>query len=80
MPTYFIDQIVNVGELNLQHGFSSMKFVPGSNDRDIIALKTIETNGATETFVLMFDVEGKELLKETSIGTQKFEGLEFTLF
>ena len=57
-----------------------MKFVPGSNDRDIIALKTIETNGATETFVLMFDVEGKELLKETSIGTQKFEGLEFTLF
>ena len=71
---------MSVGEHNPQHGFSSMKFVPGTNDRDIIALKTIEEKGATETFVLMFDIEGKELLKETSIGTQKFEGLEFTLF
>lgn len=67
-------------------GFSSAKFVPGSNDRTIAALRTIEIdpgnhgykNRYTETFLGVFNiVTGEMLLKETRVGYKKYEGLVF---
>lgn len=60
------------------HGFSSFKFIPGTEDRIIVALKTEELNGKTTTFVTCFDVYGKTLYSEKHIETDlKYEGFEF---
>ncbi|KAH8294944.1 hypothetical protein KR018_004567 [Drosophila ironensis] len=60
------------------HGFSSFKFLPGTDDSIIVALKSEELNGKTATFVTAFDTAGKTLLPETRIETEfKYEGFEF---
>ena len=60
------------------HGFSSFKFVPNTRDRLIVALKSQESHGATGSFIMAFDVDGKIVLPETKIdGDFKFEGIEF---
>lgn len=71
-------QITNVGEQNPTHGFSSFKFIPGTRDEIILALKTEELNGNTATFIMAFSVSGKMLMDEEKVPTaMKFEGLEF---
>lgn len=60
------------------HGFSSFKFIPGTDDRIIVALKTEELNGKTTTFITAFDINGKTLYPEQHIETElKYEGFEF---
>lgn len=60
------------------HGFSSFKFIPGMDDRVIVALRTEELNGKTTTFITAFDIEGKILYAEQHIETElKYEGFEF---
>uniref|UniRef100_A0A1L8DXM0 Apyrase n=1 Tax=Nyssomyia neivai TaxID=330878 RepID=A0A1L8DXM0_9DIPT len=60
------------------HGFSSFKFIPGTDDRVIVALKTEELKGKTSTFITAFTTSGKTLLPEERIPTDyKFEGIEF---
>lgn len=60
------------------HGFSSFKFIPGTDDRIIVALKTEELNGKTTTFITAFDIYGKTLYAEQHIETElKYEGFEF---
>ncbi|SPP88398.1 soluble calcium-activated nucleotidase 1 [Drosophila guanche] len=61
------------------HGFSSFKFLPGTDDSIIIAIKSEELNGKTSTFITAFDVaSGKTLLPEARIETDyKYEGFEF---
>ncbi|KAH8382755.1 hypothetical protein KR009_005127 [Drosophila setifemur] len=60
------------------HGFSSFKFLPGTDDSIIVALKSEELNGKTATFITAFDTAGKTLLPETRIETEfKYEGFEF---
>ena len=51
-------------------GFSSFKFVPGTQDHDIVALKTMELDGVIQTFVTVFDLAGKVLLDISLIGTR----------
>lgn len=59
-------------------GFSSFKFVPGSNDNVIVALLSEEYNGKTATHVTAFTVDGKILLAPFKINTDfKYEGIEF---
>lgn len=59
-------------------GFSSFKFVPGSNDNVIVALLTEEYNGKTATHITAFTVQGKILLPPVKIKTDfKYEGIEF---
>lgn len=59
-------------------GFSSFKFVPGSNDRVIVALLSEEFNGKTATHITAFTVEGKTLLGPIKLKTDfKYEGIEF---
>ncbi|XP_075160494.1 apyrase [Haematobia irritans] len=60
------------------HGFSSFKFIPGTEDRIIVALKTEELNGKTTTFITAFDIHGKTIYDSQHIDTDlKYEGFEF---
>ncbi len=67
-----------VGTLNPTHGFSSFKFIPGTQDSIIVALKSEENEGIpVASYIMVFTIEGHILLDETRIGDKKFEGIEF---
>lgn len=71
-------KVTEVGKLIPTHGFSSFKFIPGTHDNIIVALKTEELNGSTSTYIMAFTVDGKVLMAEEKIPTNlKYEGLEF---
>lgn len=60
------------------HGFSSFKFIPGTEDRFIVALKSEELNGKMSTFISVFGIDGKVILPQERIETDfKYEGIEF---
>lgn len=60
------------------HGFSSFKWIPGTGDQLVVALKTLEVEGEpSQSFIMAFDLKGNVLLPETKIADQKFEGIEF---
>lgn len=75
----FVDiKVVTIGELRPTRGYSSFRFIPGTGDSIIIALKTEELSGTTATYVTIFDINGKIYLDDLKIPTQfKYEGLEF---
>lgn len=58
-------------------GFSTFKFVPTSDDRVIVALRTEEIEGKTATYFTAFDIDGNVLLDDTFVSDLKYEGLEF---
>ena len=59
------------------HGFSSFKFVPGTNENIIVALKSEEVDSTTSTYILAFDRKGNLIMPETKLDDHKFEGIEF---
>ncbi|XP_069174931.1 soluble calcium-activated nucleotidase 1 isoform X2 [Procambarus clarkii] len=70
-------EVKHVGEIIDTHGFSSFKFIPGTKDNIIVALKSEEVNGQVASYIMAFNLAGKVLLPETKIGNYKFEGIEF---
>eukprot|EP00543_Licmophora_paradoxa_P004876 CAMPEP_0202457262 /NCGR_PEP_ID=MMETSP1360-20130828/14319_1 /ASSEMBLY_ACC=CAM_ASM_000848 /TAXON_ID=515479 /ORGANISM="Licmophora paradoxa, Strain CCMP2313" /LENGTH=393 /DNA_ID=CAMNT_0049077287 /DNA_START=147 /DNA_END=1328 /DNA_ORIENTATION=- len=77
---------IKMKELDPLHGFSSIAFIPGSQDKHILAIRTVEEDcvGGEETckqrsYFLVFDVlTGEVLLDETKYPDDlKFEGVEF---
>lgn len=66
-----------IGELSLTHGFSSFKFIPGTDDNVFVALKTEEDRGTIRSYIVAYDVNGRMVMDETYIGDNKFEGIEF---
>ena len=66
-----------VGPFNPTHGFSSFKFIPGTQDSLIVALKSEEDAGKIASYITAFNLEGNVLLEEIKIGDRKFEGVEF---
>lgn len=67
-------------------GFSSAKFVPGTNDRIVAAIRTIEVETGktpgkgreTASFISVFEVAtGRMLIAERNFSAKKFEGLVF---
>ncbi|XP_020786026.1 soluble calcium-activated nucleotidase 1b isoform X2 [Boleophthalmus pectinirostris] len=70
-------QLSQVGPLNPTHGFSSFKFVPGTEDKIIVALKSEEDAGKIATYMMAFTLDGHVLMPEIKIGDVKYEGLEF---
>ncbi|XP_068606724.1 soluble calcium-activated nucleotidase 1b [Brachionichthys hirsutus] len=66
-----------VGPLSPTRGFSSFKFVPDTDDRVILALKSEEDAGRIATYITAFTLDGRVLMAETKIGDVKYEGLEF---
>jgi len=68
------------------HGFSTFAFVPGTNDRHALAVRSVEENCTGEvelckqrSYLMVFDVlSGEVLMDEVQIDlAEKFEGLEF---
>lgn len=70
-------QVKEIGELNPVRGFSSFKFLPGSEDTVIVALKTEEYQGKTATYIMAFSIDGTIIMPETKVMDKKFEGFEF---
>ncbi|XP_002741956.1 soluble calcium-activated nucleotidase 1-like [Saccoglossus kowalevskii] len=67
-----------IGALILTHGFSSFKFIPGTKDAVIVALKTEEDKGKISSYIHVFNINGQIILKETKIAdSMKYEGIEF---
>ena len=72
-------QVRYVGDNEPKRGFSSFKWIPGTNDEIMVALKSVENGAAniSESYVMAFDINGNILLPETKIGGRKYEGIEF---
>jgi len=70
-------RVSTIGEKIPTHGFSSFKFVPGTKDSVIVALKSEEIEGKVATYLMVFNVDGSVIYPETKIGDRKFEGVEF---
>lgn len=73
----FLIQVVHVGTIIPEHGFSSFKFLPFTGDTVIVAIKTMEVDDNTATFILVFTIEGEIIYSETQVSDLKYEGLEF---
>lgn len=69
----------HIGELTPERGFSSFKFVPHTEDTVIMALKSMENEvkGTQETYLTVFDIDGRMFMEETLIPGEKvkYEGL-----
>jgi soluble calcium-activated nucleotidase 1 len=81
-------EVFDVGTITPLRGFSSFKFLPRSNDRMIVAIKSVEVEaeGKQTSFLTVFNLEGKVLLEETELplsnddlssGGYKYEGIAF---
>ena len=71
-------ELNTVGDLSQpSHGFSSMKFLPETQDSIIVALKSEEVQGKTATYITVFKRDGTILYPETFIDDHKYEGIEF---
>ena len=70
-------EVKTIGQVNPTHGFSSFKFIPGTEDRAIVALKSKEDSGSIASYILAFDIDGNMLMEERKIGDVKYEGIEF---
>ena len=68
---------MKVGERIPTHGFSSCKFIPGTNDELIVATKSEEIEGTVASYVMVFNIHGEVIMQEEKIGDRKFEGIEF---
>ncbi|KAK3930313.1 Soluble calcium-activated nucleotidase 1 [Frankliniella fusca] len=69
--------VVSVGEAIPTHGFSSFKFIPGTEDEIIVALKSEETSQGSATYIMVFNIKGKVVFPEMKIADIKYEGIEF---
>jgi len=70
-------QVGHIGDLIPTHGFASFKFVPGTGDQVLVAIKSVEAEDKTESYIMAFDLKGNVLLPETKFADQKYEGIEF---
>ena len=75
-------EVRHITPLTPTRGFSDFKFLPGSKDEVIVALKS-EENEEQQTqnsYITVFNLDGRVLMEETEIpGGMKYEGLEFLL-
>lgn len=69
-------EVRDIGNFNPTHGFSSVKFLPGTDDQLIVALKSIEHDGETASYILVSDLNNHLLLDETKFSDDKYEGVE----
>nr|ACO15411.1 Soluble calcium-activated nucleotidase 1 [Caligus clemensi] len=81
-PDHYADvQVLRVGGSEKiqfpSHGFSCFKFIPGTKNRHILALKSQEFKGSIASYIMVLDYNGNILLPEIKIGDFKFEGVEF---
>ncbi|EYC29458.1 hypothetical protein Y032_0006g2983 [Ancylostoma ceylanicum] len=73
---------VCIGGAEVKHpdrGFSAFDFIPGTEDRLIVALKSKEVEDCKpESYITVFDINGVVLLEDQKLeGNYKFEGIYF---
>lgn len=68
---------MHIGEIIPTHGYSSFKFLPGTNDRIIVALKSEEVGSKTASYITAFNIDGTTILPEIKVANHKYEGIEF---
>ena len=61
---------------NATRGFSSIKAVP-HDDGTLVYLKTVEVGDTTETYIGAVTIDGRVVMREQLVDTDKYEGLEF---
>ncbi|CAI6363447.1 unnamed protein product [Macrosiphum euphorbiae] len=76
-PDFDDVKVVYIGELVPNHGYSSFKFIPGTNHTVITAISTQEEGSVTATFINAFTINGEILFPETKVSDLKYEGFEF---
>ena len=69
--------VITVGSVAPSRGYSSFKFLPGTDERIIVALRSEEDNGKIATYLTVFDLLGQVLLSDVMVGNEKYEGVEF---
>jgi len=69
--------VVQVGIVVPNHGYSSFKFIPNTNNTIITAISTQEEDKVTATFIKVFTIDGRILFSETKVSDLKYEGFEF---
>jgi len=72
-------KVTRIGRLeDTKKGFSSFKFIPGTRDQVIVALKTFEYKDKTKSFMTAFTIDGKVILDDLLVSeAYKYEGVEF---
>nr|ADG63133.1 calcium-dependent apyrase [Ostertagia ostertagi] len=72
-------EVKRVGILRPERGYSAFDFIPGTDDKIIVALKSKEvTDEPVETYITVFTTDGQVLLDDQKLdGNYKFEGLHF---
>ncbi|KJH40156.1 Apyrase [Dictyocaulus viviparus] len=73
-------KVVRIGNLtHPERGFSGFDFIPNTDDRIILALKSEEVGKLpTKSYVTVFDIEGHIILDDQQLdGDFKFEGIYF---
>lgn len=62
-----------------KRGFSAFRFIPGTDDKLIIALKTAENpeTKKMKTYVTVFSVDGDIYLDDQHVDEDKYEGIDF---
>ncbi|CAD5219455.1 unnamed protein product [Bursaphelenchus xylophilus] len=72
-------EVIEIGAVVPERGYSAFQFVPDTNDTIIFALKTVEAQGMPlETYASVFDIKGNILLPDVVVPfAYKLEGVEF---
>lgn len=68
---------MHIGDVIPTHGYSSFKFLPGTHDRIIVALKSEEVGSKTASYITVFNIDGTIILPEIKVANHKYEGIEF---
>nr|ANW11470.1 LolApy [Bichromomyia olmeca] len=58
-------------------GFSAFRFIPGTYNNRILALRTIEQGKTVETSVVVINIRGRVFMNEKKLYDDKYEGLAF---
>ena len=69
--------VITVGSVIPTRGYSSFKFLPGTDEQIIVALRSEEDNGKIATYLTVFDLLGHVLLSDVIVANEKYEGVEF---
>lgn len=74
----FIDiKVKYIGEFSKIRGFLLFKFILEINDQVIVVFKLEEVLGKIVSYLIIFKIDGKIILKEKYVGDVKYEGIEF---
>ena len=66
-----------IGILSPTVGYSAFKFVPGTDDDIIVAVKSEEDQGTIASYITVFNLDGYILLDPVQFDDVKYEGIEF---